>query len=320
MAGSKDYKLSKVKSFNPGTIDWKDSRSAVSFITSDGDNTGTFQANFFRCIMNNYYWNNPYRGKISFGWSCCFDHLEQLCPMAIDYACETQSPNDWFLEWHGGYYYPDRFGINRTNRWELLANHARRTWDLMKKVNTCIIGFNVAKYNSPDALKAYEIFAGQTEGLLAILVFQYAPYEAGAGRIFWVKDRNGIEVPVITARYAIWEHSNNRECAGTPAKIAREIFQTVEKTPSEELPRYDWVIDHIWSYFKKVPGKDEEAENLPRKNAELNGGVCGYTPVVWCAERLPESIRVVCPEELIWRIRMKHDPVQTKKLINQWKK
>ena len=41
-----------------------------------------------------------------------------------------------------------------------------------------------------------------TDGLLAMLVFQYAPYEAGAGKVFWVKDRLGLDVPVITARYS----------------------------------------------------------------------------------------------------------------------
>ncbi len=52
----------------------------------------------------------------------------------------------------------------------------------------------------------------QTDGLLAILVFQYDGYEAGAGKTFWVKDRNGIEVPVISARYSIWNH-HGRLCA-----------------------------------------------------------------------------------------------------------
>ena len=47
------------------------------------------------------------------------------------------------------------------------------------------------------------------------------------------------------------------------------------------------------------------------------GGVRGYTPVVWCAERLPENIRVVPPEELVWRIRMKHNQEQTDKLIQE---
>jgi len=43
-----------------------------------------------------------------------------------------------------------------------------------------------------------------------------------------------------------------------------------------------------------------------------------YSPAVWCVERLPENIRVISPEELVWRIRMKHDATQTIKLIQQF--
>jgi len=42
-----------------------------------------------------------------------------------------------------------------------------------------------------------------------------------------------------------------------------------------------------------------------------------YSPVTWCAGRLPAGIRVVSPEELVWRIRMKHDAPQTRKLMSR---
>ena len=315
MAGTETLTPPMAKSLDPRAIDWSDRRSAVCFIGTDGDNVQWFQGNFFHGSQS--YWNNPERGKIPFGWSCCFAHLAQLCPQAIEYALATRSPNDSFLEWGGGYYFPDHFGQNRTNRWELLARHAQRTWELMKKTNCRIIGFNVARYDSREARRAYEVFAGQTDGLLAILVFQYNRYEAGAGKTFWVKDRNGIEVPVISARYSIWEHTNGRERAGTPAKVAREIRETVQKTPQKDRPRYDWVITHAWSYFKRAPGADENAEDMPQETASAEGGVRGYSPVTWCAERLPPGIRVVSPEELVWRIRMRHNPAQTQRVMSQ---
>ncbi len=315
MAGTEKVDLPKPASFDPRTIDWNDSRSAVSFIDTDGDNVQWLEGNFFG---NESYWGNPDRGKIPFGWSCCFDQLAQLCPEAIEYALATRTTNDCFIEWGGGYYYPDEFGRGRANRWELLARHSRRTWELMKKTDTRIIGFNFTRFDSPDAREACEIFARQTDGLLAIVVFQYSAYEAGAGEVFWVEDRNGIEVPVITARYSIWNNANNRERAGTPAKVARSIRQTVENSRAGQLPRYDWVIAHAWSYFKQAPGTNEDAENRPQENAADQDGVRGYSPVTWCAERLPVAIRVVSPEELVWRIRMKHDPSQTKKLISQF--
>jgi hypothetical protein len=321
MAGTERADPPKVKSFDPRMIDFNDTRSAVSFVDSDGDNVDRSFGDFFRVGNGKYDWASPDRGKIPFGWSCCFAHLSQLFPEAIDYAVATQSPNDWFLEWGGGYYYPDLFGRARPNRWELLAQHARRTWTLMRKNNTRIIGFNVSKLDSSDARKAYEVIAGQTDGLLAILVFQYDRYEAGGGRVFWVRDRNGVEVPVVSARYSIWNRANRFPRAGTPAKIAREIRQTVENGQPAERPRYDWVNVHAWSWFKKAPGTDEDAEDMPQplEGVAAQGGVRGYAPVTWCVERLPSSIRTVGPEELIWRIRMKHNPEQTKKLIQEWR-
>ncbi len=319
MAGTESVTPARVKTFDPRTIDWKDRRSAVCFVSSDGDNVDRFEGSFFRGYEGTNDWGTLDRGKIPYGWSCCFAHLAQLCPQAIDYAAANQSTNDWFLEWGGGYYYPDLFGLERTNRWELLAQHARHTWAMMQRTHTRVIGFNMAKFDSPDARKAYAVIAGQTDGLLAILVWQYDCYESGGGRVFWVKDRTGADVPVISARYSIWNHTNRRPRSGTPAKVARVITQTFDTAPSGDLPSYDWVNVHAWSWFKQAPGADEDAEEMTQDSvqARAQGGRRGFTPASWCAERLPGAIRVVSPEELIWRIRMQHNPQQTRKLIEQ---
>lgn len=255
---------------------------------TDGDNVQWLQGNFF---LNKSYWANPARGSMPFGWSVCFTQLAQLCPPAIDYAFATRTKNDSFIEWGGGYYYPDLFGASRSNRWELVAQQAKRTWTLMKRTNTRVIGFNVAKHDSPETKKAMETFAAQTDGLLGVLIFQYAPYEAGAGKRFVVKDASGSNVPVVTARYSIWENSNQRPRAGTPAKIAREIHDSGKG-------RTDWAMLHVWSYFKKSPGRDENAENIPQARGHETGER-GYSPAAWCAERLPTDIKVVSVEEML---------------------
>ena len=114
MAGSVNSKATTVRNLDPSSIDWNDQRSSVSFIQTDGDNVQWFEGNFFRGSSS--YWSNPERNKIPFGWSCCFAQLAQLCPPAIEYASATRSANDSFVEWGGGYYYPDRFGLSRKNR------------------------------------------------------------------------------------------------------------------------------------------------------------------------------------------------------------
>lgn len=319
MAGSEHANQSKAPGFDPRTIDWNDRRSGVCFVSSDGDNVQWWQGNFFDAGAAASYWGSRERGKIPFGWSCCFSELAQLCPETVDAAVATRTPNDSFIEWGGGYYYPDEFGAARPDRWQLLARQTRRTWAMMKLNNTRIIGFNLADCNSPNARKAYETIAGETDGLLAILVFQYAPYEGGAGKTFWVKDRTGVEVPVITARYSIWEHANDRERAGTPARVAHEITRTIKSTAAADLPRYEWAIAHVWSYFKNVDGDDENAEQLPNDDTRYTQGVRGYSPAVWCAARLPKEVRAIAPEEMAWRLRMQHNPTQTEDLIHKYR-
>jgi hypothetical protein len=273
MAGTENAPMPRAVSLDPRTIQWNDRRSVVSFFSSDGGNTEWIEGNFFRTREGTNYWNSPLRGQIPFGWSLCFAHLAQLCPEAIDFAVSPRSPNDWFAEWGGGYYYPDLFARNRPNRWELLAAHARRTWSLMQKTNVRIIGFNVTKLNSADALEAYRVFAAQTDGLLAILAFQYDCYEAGAGETFWVKDRNGVEVPVISARYSIWEHTNRLARSGTPAKVAREIRETVQRARAGELPRFDWVNSTSGPIFVRRPAWTKTLRICRRKTLP-RGAVC----------------------------------------------
>lgn len=312
MAGSSTVTLPMDNSFDPRSIDWNDKRSGISFISTDGDNVQWLEGSFFH---NASYWQSTDRGRIPFGWSCCFTQLAQLCPVAIERALATRTPNDSLIEWGGGYYYPDLFARDRPHPPELLARQARRTWAQMKRTNTQIIGFNFAKLDTKETIEACRTFAGETNGLLAILAFQYAPYEEGAGKTFWVADRRGRDVPVISARYSLWEHAHRRPRAGTPAKIAREIRQSVENTAAEEGPRFDWSIAHVWSYFRKAPGADELAEDMPQSDAPQNGGVRGITPVAWATDRLPNSIRVIAPEEMAWRIRMRHNPAQTRSAI-----
>jgi hypothetical protein len=309
----------RVRGFDPRGIDWSDRRSGVCFVASDGDNVQWLTGDFF---ANRSYWASPDRGAIPFGWSACLAHLAQLCPPALEHAAATQAPRDRFVEWGGGYYYPDLFARDRPDRWALLARHARRTWAFMERTGARVIGFNVAQHDAPDALRAYEVFAGETDGLLAILVFQYAPYEAGAGRVYWVRDRRGAEVPVITARYSIWADANARPRAGTPAKVAREVRQTLASTPAAELPRYDWAIAHAWSYFRAAPGTGDgdDAEAVPSgAPAPPAARVRGYTPVTWCADRLPADVRVIDPEEMAWRLRMRRNPAETRAAVDRFR-
>jgi len=163
MAGSERIRPHVAKKFDPRAIDWGDPRRCVSFVMTDGDNVQWFQSDFFH--GQGSFWDNPSRGKIPFGWSCCFAQLAQLCPVVIENALASRTGNDRFVEWGGGYYYPDLFGQARPNRETLLARHAQRTWKFMRQTGTRVVAFNVAKLGSPDALGAYAAFARETDDL-----------------------------------------------------------------------------------------------------------------------------------------------------------
>ena len=313
MAGADDYALPSYNKLDPRKINWNDKRSGVSFVESDGDNTQWYMGGFFQ--DNPQYWSSPERGQIPFGWSCPFDHLQQLCPEAMETMIQSKGPNDHFIEWGGGYFYPNHFGAKRNNRWPLLAAHAKQTWELMKRAHTDIVGFNLTDLDQEDALWAYKTWVAQTDGLLAVLVFRYDAYEGGAGQIWWAKDKNGVDVPIISAGYSIWNHLNGRDRAGTPAKVAHQIARYQS---GQEI--YQWVICHAWSWFKPSATQDENAEDMDQNDVESpkQGGRRGYLPAVWCSNHLPDRIRTISIDELIWRIRMQHDPAQTQKLIRAW--
>ena len=142
-----------------------------------------------------------------------------------------------------------------------------------------------------------------------MIVLQYYPYEGGNGKVFWVKNSDGIEIPVVTAKFALWANLDN-ERAGTPTRLARIVNETAENARANGELLQAWSVVHAWSGFKNTG--DEQTENSTYGDPNSSAGV---TPIGWCAQKLSDDIKVVNPEELLWRIRMRHDPQQTTRAI-----
>lgn len=313
-AGSEQAEIKKIHNLDPKTIDWADKRTAAAFVMSDGDNVQWLMGGFFQPEESSY-WNNPGHGRFPFGWTSCLSQLVQVCPVAVDFAASTQPKDSAFIEFGGGYYYPDHFGKRRAEK-DLLAQHARRVWSNMQRAGSKILCVNCRDLSSQEALQAFEIYAREMPGIWGILAIQYAPYEGGDGKIFWVSGSDGIEIPVVTAKYAIWGNANTfGPRIGTPARVAHLINASIKDSQSGDSPAGHWTVVHAWSFFKHVSGADEEAENLPQTDAVSKGGERGIAPVEWCIERLDPAMHVVTAEELVWRLRMQHDPKQTEQAI-----
>ena len=298
-------------SFNavdPRTIDFENKSPAVSFYMSDGDNVQWMFGNF---AQHSYYWGSPLNGRIPLGWGMPFADLMQVGVDVGRYLSRTQ-PEDTSVVLMPGYFFPDELGIalDKEERMRILKLYSKRIEHYLQRAGTGLFSFLSRNYDSAAALEAYSVFAKEIPSLTGMMVIDYAPYEKGDGKIFWFPNADGIDIPVVSAKYSLWANQNHAR-SGTPAKIARLINTDSAAAAKNDEPFFAWTIIHAWSGFRENPGDDETAEN-----GKYGTDHAGVAPALWSANRLNESVNVVTPDELVWRIRMAYRPEQTKKILN----
>ncbi len=272
----------------------------VSFILSDGDNVQWLMLNFCEGAEAKQYWACPQRGALPFGWTIPAMDLLQLCPYTLDYLRETASARDDFVLMSGGYYYPDWFG-EKVPESEVLARHARRMSTYMARCGLHLLAVNLQDWDSESAARAYQTYARELPGLEGLFVFQYAPYTAGGGAIRWVRTGPDREIPVITARNAIWSGRKDDPREGTPARVATMLNDWAARPITRPEDRFAWVIVHCWSWFR--PGETEE---VSQEGSHGEGEARGYLPALWARERLAPNILPVTPSGLARRLTAAH--------------
>ena len=300
-AGSEAAPIGRLPAFDPHAIAWPDKSPAAAFVMSDGDNVSWLLDNFFH---NAGYWGSPDHGKFPLGWGVPCGCLAQVCPEALQYLLSTQRKNTTIIPANGGYYYPDLFGADRSDvpRIELLTRHAQRINHYQQQLGARTLLLLCMDIDSPEARQAYAVYAREIDGLVGLLALEYSPYEAGNGRVLWVKNRSGTEIPVVTCKYCIWANLKSSR-SGTPTKIASLLNHVAGETHDVHDPLLCWTMTHAWSGFRKVNSRDIATEDALPQTADMQHGV---TPTYWCVQKLNENIRVVSPEELLWRIRWQH--------------
>jgi hypothetical protein len=288
---------------------WESDVHYAAFIMSDGDNVqwlmGDFVEDAWHC-----YWSNANRGKVPIGWTNCYMELAQLCPYAIEHLFKTATPNDDFVLFGGGYYYPDLFG-SETGEQRLLRSHARRVGQYMQLANMRLFAVNCADWDSDAALGAYETFAQEIPTLDAIFAIQYAPYTAGEGAIKWVKTKEFEDVPVISARYSIWANVKSARDA-SPTVIAAKLNGMPHNGGPDTEDRFSWVVAHAWSWFKEPKqGEAPGAEEIDQAQGGQPGTGRGLNAVKWCVDALQPHVRVVTPGVLANLIQLRLHPQDT---------
>jgi len=298
--------LRPFRRFDPATIDFEDRSPSVAFYMSDGDNVQWMLGSF---AHHKFYWGSPLNGTYPLGWGVPFADLMQVGVEPYRYLQQTQ-PKQTSMVLMPGYFFPDQLGsaLPKEQRLEILKKHSARIEHYLKAAGTGIFSFLCMDYDSPEAQEAYAVFAKEIPSLTGMLVIDYAPYEEGNGRIFWLPNADGIDIPVISAKYSLWANQNH-ERSGTPTKVARLINEDVA---SSEEPFCAWTIIHAWSGFHENWTADENEESGPY---DRDGTHAGVAPTSWCIKRLDPSIRVITPDELVWRTRMIHRPNQTLQVL-----
>lgn len=294
----------KLKSIDPAKIDWAKKGNFHSFLLSDGDN---MQWTFGGFLNNKEYWGNDYRDRLPMSFTSCVLNLSQAGRDVYNYLASTQTGLTSVVEYGGGYYYPDLFAKSTDTPEKLLRDYAKKINVQMKQTGTKVFGFICRNMSGEAAMKAYRIYAEEIEDLTGMIAVQYSPYNGGRGKVFWVKNKKGVEIPVVTARYQLWANLP-KPGSGNPAALANWI--NTDSTLSGDS-KLDWTIVHAWSEFADPSsGKADPAKGVKDDTARR-----GVPAVWWTKERINENTTIVSLEELLWRIRMKHDPEATKRVM-----
>ena len=296
---SSNVELKKVKEISVDDINFKDTSSFHTFVMSDGDNMQWTMGSF---LGDSNYIGNKDRDNVGLSWTLCATNLSIVSPFTWNSFADIKSKNFSYLEYGGGYQYPDIFAANRPNRSELLREFARRINYHLKKLDIKIFGFICRDVASKEAQEAFQIYVEEMEDITGMFAVQYFPYELD-GSIYWKKNKKGIDIPVVTARYSVWNEVNiARPRAGTPEFVASLINRDAMNAKSDHENTLSWTIVHAWSDFSlssKMSGKP----------------AVGFNPVKACEKLLIDDVKTVSANELLWRMRMKYRPEQTKSLM-----
>ena len=276
----------RFKSINPRSIDYGKKKNFYSFFLTDGDNyqyiiTDNFEDNYY-CI--------PSSSSTKIAIEIGTQSLTQLMPTRLPYLVQKQpSPECTIMEtFGGGYFYVDTYsttGTSASHRAENLKILAQRTAAHMRQHGIKVLHVmakDLASTKTKEALQAFVDANDQLEGITAV---QYSPYTGGSGKIIWLTNKAGYDIPCITAKYMIWQGQT------TPAGVADSMkaYETAEQS-------FSTVCVHAWSEFDERKAGDAAA---------------------MCKSALSSNpkFQAVSMQELIWRLRMAERKDQTLKYL-----
>ena len=206
----------QAQSFNPKLIDFDKKRNYVSFFLSDGDNIQWMMQDF----ATGFY-DVPEAIEVKMSYGLPVSTLSMMAPAQLHNLMNLRRDECSVLEMlGGGYYYIDTYSQNN-NRNDNLKIAAERLAVSMRRYHVGLLGVMAMDVKSVASKEAYQTFVDANDRLEGIIALQYSPYAGGGGEVFWVTNKNGYDIPVITVRYSLWDRIHERE--GSPDFIASKL-------------------------------------------------------------------------------------------------
>ena len=288
------------REIEPAEIDFSSGTAFHSFLMSDGDNV--------QWSMSSYPYSDKYighrlAGTAGLNWTMVPTSLSVISPCTWNDAVERVGGKECtIVEYGGGYHYPDLFAIRRANRAELLRAFARNISSILEELNVKVFGFICVDVASEAAQEAFQIYAEELTGITGMVAIQFFPYELD-GEIYWKTNKSGIDIPVMTTRYSLWNEINPaRPRAGVPEYVSSLINRDVLESQAKGAQSYSMTIAHAWSDYSAT-------------SMVTDAPASGTNSMLASEKLLLPEIRPVSINELLWRVRMHYRPEQTKKLI-----
>lgn len=292
------------KVIDPRRIDYSLDKKFVSYYLSDGDNVQWMLNGF----ADEWWYQHPLSADQVMTYGVPLSNLAQIAPSEMKYICDKQPENVSLFE-RCSYFFIDLYG-EKKNRPALLKELAEDEAKHMKMHGFKILGTVTHRDAAvPEAMEGYRALIEANDELEGIISIQYSPYADGEGRTFWFTNSKGYEIPVVCTKYSIWNTGSiNHDYEGSPAFIARKL--------KEDQGKYSLVCVHCWSSFSDQGMTDDELiENVSTENVVAHSAGAAEL----CTRRLGEEFQLCNAQELIWRIRMAHNPENTKKALQEYK-
>lgn len=276
----------RVKTINPRSIDYGKKKNFYSFFLTDGDN--------YQFIITDNFETNYYSPSASSSTKMAFElgtqSLTQLMPTRLPYLIQKQPSAECTImeTFGGGYFYLDTYsttGTSASNRTANLKVLAERTAAHMRQHGIKVLHVIAKDLSSDKTKEALQAFVDANDQLEGITAVQYSPYNAGKGKIIWLTNKAGYDIPCITAKYMVWEGQT------TPAGIAGELkaYETADQS-------FSTICIHAWSEFEGKKG--------PEAAAMVKNDLANVS-----------RFQAVSMQELIWRVRMAERKEQTLKYL-----